>query len=171
LAKIKLVIDSKQDLQSLKTRIRASRVQLLQWQATNVRKLANIIILEAIQKRMNERGFSPKIIDNTHLTNIEIRNKKVRIFIESEYFSETGFDVALAREKGTKRHFIGPVEKQALMFIQLGKVRFSKGHYVDGMQAFLTIARTIDQFKGNLQDEYNRQLFAWLKTNLGNVVA
>lgn len=171
MAKIKLVVDNKQELQTLKTKVRASRVQLLQWQATNVRKLANILILEPIQKKMNERGFSQKIIDNTELTNIEVRNKKVRIFIKSEYFAETGFDVALAREKGTSRHFIGPVEKKALMWIQQGLIRFSKGHYVDGMIAFLTIAKTIDQQSGRLQDEYNKQLFSWLKSNIGDVIA
>lgn len=171
MAKIKLKIDSKQELQTVKNKVRASRVQLLQWQATNVRKLANMLILEPIQKKMNERGFSQKIIDNTEIANIEVRNKKVRIFIKSEYFSETGFDVALAREKGTKRHFIGPVEKKALMWIEAGRVRFSQGHYVDGIIAFKTIARTIDENKGNFQDQYNRELFAWLKSNIGDVIA
>ncbi len=171
MAKINIRVESKQELQTLRNKSRSVRIQLPQWQAITVRKLANTLILEAIQKKMYERGFSQKIIDGTEITNIEVKGqKKVRIFVKSEYFSETGFDVALAREKGTKRHFIEPVEKQALRFIELGKVKFSKGHYVDGMIAFKTVATSIAESKGRFQDEYNRQLFAWLKNNLGDVV-
>ena len=163
-------VKSKSDLESLKNRVRAVRIQLPRFQAVTIRKLSNQIILEAIHKRMNERGFSQKIIDGTIVSNIEVNgDRKFRVFITSTYFTETGFDVALSREKGTEFGvLIEPVRKQALRFIDEGVVKFSKGHRRDGMQAFNTVADTIDERTSTFIEAYNREKKEWIVANLGS---
>ena len=80
-------------------------------------------ILTPIRAEMRKNKFSNKIIMNTNLGDIRlIGNKKFRIEVISEYQVD-GFDVALAREKGTKDHWIEPagqsqaVHKKALQKI------------------------------------------------------
>jgi len=121
---------------------------------------------------MEARGFSRKIIDNTFINNIEIKSKsKVRIFITSLYFADTGFDVALGREKGTDRAYAKPDEPTPerpnphLKWIIGGKAFYSKGHWRDGVIAFYIIRDTIKEMKGHLQEEYNRALTNWYINN------
>ncbi len=103
------------DIKRFRQRITGLKIQLFQFQSTTVRNLGNLIIVDKIHQNMRESGFDEKIINGTFLDNIELVGRnKVRLFFRSEYFSETGFDVALAREEGTKRHFIKPKNVKAL---------------------------------------------------------
>ena len=170
--KLKFKIETSQDYDKLRRQIAITKFQMPQFQAVLVRKLANEIIVDTIHRRMRANAVSEKIITNTTLENIEFTSaKKVRLYFKSEYFSETGFDVALAREKGTRRHKVEPRTKQALRWIQLGIVKFSKGHEVDGMVALNTIANVLDEMESVLQDSYNLEFFAWLNKNLGGTIA
>lgn len=116
---------------------------------------------------MREAAFDEKIIEGTYLDNIELLGRtKARLFFRSEYYSETGFDVALAREEGTERHFIKPDKKKALH----GGAEwpfFSKGHWVDGMLALFIVSQTVTQMTPILQDEFNRQQNIWYEKKLG----
>ena len=175
--KLKLKVDSTKDVKQLRRNIAIVQLQLPQFQAITVRKLANQIFVDPIHNRMRANGISEKIINGTYLDNIEILSaKKVRLFFRSEYFSEAGFDVALAREKGTDigsggRHKVAPTKKKALKFIQVGNVKFSKGHEVDGLPALHTIENTIVDNIYAFQDSYNLEFFTWLQANLGDSIA
>jgi len=172
-------VRTRQDLKKVQLKVAGLLIQELQFKATMVRKLANIIILETIQRRMESAGFSRKIIDSTFIDNIEILSKnKVRIFIVSDYFSEDGkhFDVSLAREEGTTRHFVKPDEPTEdrpnphLKWITEGKAKYSKGHWVDGIIAMFIIRNTIQELREAFRDEYYRALRMWYVANLSGVV-
>lgn len=166
-----------EDIKRFRQKITGLKIQLFTFQSTTIRKLANIIIVDMIHQNMRAAGFSEKIIEGTFLDNIELLGrKKVRLFFRSEYFTETGFDVALAREEGTDRHFIEPLRiknntddgPKALH----GGAKwpyFSKGHWVDGMLALFIVSNTVKQMTAPLQDEYNRQQDIWYKQNLGDI--
>jgi len=91
-------------------------------------------ILQPIKTEMKKFGYSEKIIDDTTIENLFVDDTGFLQFdVVSDYKLETGFDVAKAREKGTKRHFIKPVVATVLSWIVGGFIRaFSKGHWVKG---------------------------------------
>ena len=157
------------DIKRFRQKITGIKIQLFQFQSTTVRNLANLIIVDKIHQFMREAGFDEKIIEGTFLDNIELLGrKKIRLFFRSEYFSETGFDVALAREEGTQRHFIKPKNVKALH----GGAEwpfFSKGHWVDGMLALFIVAQTVTQMTQILQDEFSRQQNMWYEKNLEGI--
>ncbi len=157
------------DIKRFRQKITGLKIQLFQFQSTIIREYANNIITDKIHKNMRDAGFDEKIIEGTYLDNIELLGrKKVRLFFRSEYFSDTGFDVALAREEGTKRHFIGPKEKDALHGGSQWPF-FSKGHWVDGILALFIVHNTVEQMTIPLQDEFNRQQDIWYKNNLEGI--
>ena len=81
-------------------------------------KIADEEILKPVHSRMKDFGYSQKIIDSTRIENLQISNLgELEFDVVSDYKSELGFDVAKAREKGTIRHFIKPVNAKALSFI------------------------------------------------------
>jgi len=157
------------DIKRFRQKITGIKIQLFQFQSTTVRNLANLIIVDKIHQNMKDAGFDEKIINGTYLDNIELVGRnKTRLFFRSEYFSDTGFDVALAREEGTKRHFIEPKNVKALH----GGTEwpfFSKGHWVDGMLALYIVAQTVTQMTPILQDEFNRQQNIWYEKNLEGI--
>ncbi len=103
----------------------------------------NELIIDTIQDKMRENNFSQKIWMSTKIINSRIENNQVIITIQNYYFSETGFDVAIAREYGTRDHWIRPRLKQVLSWIQQGKRLFSAGHIVSGIKSLLIIKNTI----------------------------
>lgn len=161
-----IVLRTINDIKRFRLKITSFKMQLFVFQSTTLRKFANIIIVEKIHQNMRAAGFSEKIIDGTFLDNIEIVGKtKARLFFISEYFSETGFDVALAREEGTKRHFVKPTKAKALHGGDKWP-HFSKGHWVDGILPLHIIKNTIKEMREPFQDSYNRELNEWQSKNL-----
>ncbi len=124
-------------------------------------RLAQEIVITEIVKRMMNAGFSRKIWENTDATKAELRNNIIKVYFKSEYFSETGFDVALAREFGTSKHMIRPDTKQALSWIFQGKRMFSKGHEVEGIESLKIITNTLKDKKPELQNSLNLSLLNW----------
>lgn len=164
-----ITIKSIDDIKRYRIKIAGLKLQLFVFQSTTLRKLANIIITEKIHQNMRDAGFDEKIIKGTYLDNIELIGRtKVRLFFRSEYFSGTGFDVALAREEGTKRHFIKPKNAKALHGGNDWPF-FSKGHWVDGILPLRIVQDTVKQRREALQDEYNRQQNMWYNKNLEGI--
>lgn len=158
---------NKQNIQNLRNNIRVISLQLIQFQAISIRKLANQIILDDIQKKMESENFSKKIIQNTFIDNIETRGTRViTLHFRSVLFSESGFDVAVAREQGTKDHFINPTVKLALHWIEQGRSLFSKGHQVSGLKALKIIHGTVSEKGKILQEEYEKELTQFLNNSL-----
>ena len=161
--KIIVTLKSKEDLVNFRKNISIIKLQLQQFQAITIRKIANEILVDRIAEKMEAANFSKKIIQNTIIDNIEIKGTKIiRVHVKSELFTESGFDIAVARETGTQKHFIKPTVKQALRWIQEGVVRFSKGHEVSGIVALKIIQTTLDESGDSLQNFFNIEQRQWL---------
>ena len=113
--------------------------------------------LDEIKRKMQAANYSRKIIDGTTLENFQITEDGFLEFeIRSEYDSESGFDVATAKEKGTADHRIEPQsEDGVLSWIQDGRRFFSKGHDVSGIPASNIITDTLLQTTVKLQNNMN----------------
>lgn len=112
--------------------------------------------LDEIKRRMEAANYSRKIIDGTTLENFEITPDGFLEFeIRSEYDTDSGFDVATAREKGTEDHTLPKVEGRTYSWIQDGKRFFSKGHDVSGIPASNIITNTLLETSVTLQNNIN----------------
>ncbi|MBF85118.1 MAG: hypothetical protein CL489_11715 [Acidobacteria bacterium] len=123
----------------------------------------NKIIIDEIQRRMEVEKFSPKIIQNTYLKAVNVTGESIRAKVVSEYSSESGFDVAVAREKGTKDHMIAPTTKQALSWIFQGIRMFSKGHMVSGLKSLNLVRNTIKDKSEDVKRAVDNDFQNWVK--------
>ncbi len=87
---------------------------------------------EAILKNMPQR----------YINSIQSDFDGRELWIWVDFKGKKGEPLDLYFEEGTKRHFIKPVRKKALAFIEKGAIgiatgirRFSKGHWVSGIEA------------------------------------
>jgi hypothetical protein len=124
-----------------------TQVQYPRFLREEAKKIAQDVILKPLHSRMKSFGYSQKIIDGTTIENLNIRRNGTMSFdVVSDYESESGFDVASAREKGTRSHFIKPVNAKALSFIVGGFIRgFSKGHWVRGITPTNVVKKTVQE--------------------------
>ena len=168
---LKVTFESVEDIKQFRTRLQVLKLQLLQFQATVVREIAEEITIFVIHAKMRAAGFDEKIIEGTILDNIETKgNKKITFHIRSVYFSSTGFDVALGREEGTDDHFVKPVEKEALHGGATWPF-FSKGHEVSGVIAFFIVKDTVKETAERVRVQYKIELLQWYKSNLGGIAS
>lgn len=123
----------------------------------------NELIVDTIQDKMRENNFSQKIWMSTKIISSRIENNQVIVTIQNYYFSETGFDVAVAREYGTKDHWIRPRFKQVLSWIQEGKRLFSRGHIVSGIKSLLIIKNTVKDQMPEVQRKISEDVEEWRK--------
>ena len=124
-----------------------AQVQYPRFLREEAKKIADDTILKPLRQRMQDFGYSKKIIDGTTIENITInRNGTLSFDVISDYDAESGFSVSEAREKGTSRHFVKPVNAKALSFIAGGFIRaFSKGHFVRGITASNVVRKTVQE--------------------------
>ena len=166
---LKVTFETIEDIKDFRRSVQVLKLQILQFQAIVVRDIAQEITMFVIHAKMRAAGFSEKIIDGTILDNIEIiGNKKIRFHIRSEYFSSTGFDVALGREEGTDDHFVKPVVKEALHGGSTWPF-FSKGHEVSGIMALFIVRDTVKETAPRVQEQYRKELLQWYIANLGGI--
>jgi hypothetical protein len=146
---------------------------------SKIKELANKMIVDPIIDDMRANNVHRKIYESVIVESVSIEDDMIRIRIHSEYFAENGFDVALAREKGTEDHFIQPLRyasqftnvdpnlvsnlPKALSWIQNGKRRFSKGHKVSGLPKLNTIERIVEKNQYDLQQAINEEFKKWKK--------
>lgn len=145
-------------------RLRLTRYQHLykDFLVTKTTELVNKLIVDPIQEEMRANGVSRKIWENVECNAVTVAwDGAIYINIHNEYYAESGFDVALAREKGTDDHWIRPRYKQSLSWIQGGKRRFSGGHEVSGLPRLNIIERIIEQGTYDLQQKLNEEFRKW----------
>lgn len=121
----------------------------------------NELIVDEIQDKMRENNFSQKIWMSTKVINSRIENEQAIITIQNYYFAESGFDVAIAREFGTKDHWVRPRLKQALSWIQQGKRLFSGGHIVGGIKSLFIIRDVVKNKMPEVQNKINEDYEEW----------
>jgi len=143
------------------------------WVIAKAKELANKIVVDDIVQQMKDEDFSHKIWKGTFLSDKIIFDKekgKIHMKVRSVYETESGFDVALAREHGTKRHFIAPRVKLALSWITLGIRLFSKGHYVSGIKSLYIIRDTVERKKRELNNKFLAEYYLWKMIQLPEVM-
>ena len=151
-------------IRDLKLRIAHYRNLHDDFAKNKAKELANKIIVDEITNQMQANEFSEKIWKNTFLSDdviIDTNKGKIYLKIRSVYKTESGFDVALAREHGTRRHWIAPRVKLALSWITQGVRLFSKGHYVSGIKSLHIIEDTVKSKRKELQLEFTREMLRW----------
>ena len=131
---------------------------------TKTTELVNKLIVDPIVEEMKNAGVSQKIWENVEVDEVRVTNNGIYINIHNEYWSDEGFDVALAREEGTEDHWIRPRNKQALSWIQGGRRRFSGGHKVSGLPRLNIIERIIETGEYELQQQLNEEFRKWKKS-------
>ena len=122
----------------------------------------NELIVDKIQDKMRENNFSQKIWMGTKIISSRIENNQAIVTIQNYYFSESGFDVAVAREYGTKDHWVRPTVKLALSWIQQGKRLFSKGHMVSGIKSLYIIRDVIKEQMPEVKRKIDEDFDEWL---------
>ena len=131
---------------------------------TKCRELANKHIVDPIVETMRANGIHRKIYESVIVKDIIVDEHGVKITINSEYFSEGGFDVALAREKGTEDHMIRPKTAGSLRWMgPNGKFLFSKGHMVSGLPPLNLIERGVEKGEYELQQALNIEARKWIQ--------
>ena len=111
----------------------------------SARQIIDQEILQPIKTAMRSFGYSEKIIDETFIDNLFVSSDGfIQFDVVSDYKSELGFDVAKAREEGTKRHFVKAVVKAALSWVTNNVRLFSKGHWIKGFTKSNIIKKTTE---------------------------
>ncbi len=128
---------------------------------TKITELTNKHIIDPIIESMRVNHVHRKIYESVVVDEVRVNNEGILIKIKSEFFAESGFDVALAREKGTEDHMIRPKTAKALSWIQGGKRRFSGGHMVSGLPSLNLIAQGIEKGEYELQQAINEESRKW----------
>ena len=133
---------------------------------TKATELANKLIIDPIIEEMKQNNVSRKIYEQVIVEDVILNDGLILIKIHCEYFSEEGFDVAVAREYGTEDHMIRPKGKEnggadSLSWIQGGMRRFSKGHMVSGLPRLNIIERRVEEGEYELQQAINEEYRKW----------
>jgi len=126
--------------------------------------IANKTLVQAIRDEAVLRKMPQRYIDGIHS---EFVSGELWIWVD--FKGEKAAPLDLFFEEGTKRHFIKPRTEKALAFIEKGVIgvvggirRFSKGHWVSGIEARHIFAegakKGYPQFKKLLQKEIERYL-------------
>jgi len=152
------MIPSVSEAQAYKNKIANIRNNLDSIVLRSAERWVNELIIDKITDKMREHGFSQKIWMNTHIISSRIERDQVIVKIQNYYFSETGFDVAVAREYGTKSHWIRPKFKEVLSWIKEGKRLFSRGHIVSGLKSLLIIKNTIREQMPEVQGKIDQDV-------------
>ena len=135
---------------------------------TKATELANKLIIDPIIEEMKQNNVSRKIYETVVVEDVimDSMTRTILIKIHCEYFSEDGFDVAVAREYGTEDHMIRPKGKEnggadVLSWIQGGVRRFSGGHMVSGLPRLNIIERRVEEGEYELQQAMNEEYRRW----------
>lgn len=152
------MIPSVTEAQRYKNKVAHLKNNINDVELRSAERWVNELIVDKITDKMRENDFSQKIWMGTKIISSSIENNQIIVTIQNYYFSETGFDVAIAREYGTKDHWIRPRIKDALSWIQQGKRLFSKGHIVSGIKSLLIIKNTVKEQMPEVQNRINQDV-------------
>lgn len=101
-------------------------------------KIAQEEFIIPIKQKMMEKNYSQKIINGTEIKDVTVDGSGfVQVSIISEYVTETGFDVAKAREEGTRDHLVRPRDPNGVLrfVLKTGEVLFRKFARVKGIES------------------------------------
>jgi len=152
------MIPSVSEVKSLKNKVAHLKHNMDAVVLRSAERWVNELIIDEIQNKMRENKFSQKIWMGTKILTSRIEGDQIIVTIQNYYFSDSGFDVAVAREYGTKDHWIRPRLKQVLSWIHEGKRLFSRGHIVSGIKSLLIITNTVKEQTAEVQSKINQDV-------------
>lgn len=152
------MIPSVSEVRSLKNKLAHLKHNMDAVVLRSAERWVNELIVDKIQDRMRSNNFSQKVWMGTKILSSRIEGEQVIVTIQNYYFSDSGFDVAVAREYGTKDHWIRPRLKQVLSWIHEGKRLFSRGHIVSGIKSLLIITNTVREQTAEVQSKINQDV-------------
>lgn len=163
-------------MDKFRNNLQGIKIQFPGFKSFTLRKLGNEIVLSRIHQKMKSAGFSQKIIDGTTLDKIVLTSKKFKLHFRSEFFEDAGFDVAVAREEGTKDHGIDAPEPTSerpnphLMFEINGKKIFAKHVDDKAIPALFIIKTTIDETRQDFLTAFRKATDEWYIANMRGLV-
>jgi len=152
------MIPSVSEVRSLKNKLAHLKHNMDAVVLRSAERWVNELIVDEIQDKMRTNNFSQKIWMGTKILSSRIEGDQVIVTIQNYYFSDSGFDVAVAREYGTKDHWIRPRLKQVLSWIHEGRRLFSRGHIVSGIKSLLIITNTVREQTAEVQSKINQDV-------------
>jgi len=176
-----------QDIEKFGMGVKILKMRYDSWLQERAVEIVREEIIIPLHDAMRSHGYSDKIIEGTDIDRIMVVGKKVSIKIKSEYFAKNGFDVALAREVGTKPHWVEPLKyptnlktakgttsrttgpdyqkltgKQALHWKgSSGEDMFSKGHITGGIEARGLVKLITAQGRDKAVQRIREEFIAW----------
>ena len=152
------MIPSVSEVRSLKNKLAHLKHNMDAVVLRSAERWVNELIVDEIQNKMRANNFSQKIWMGTKILTSRIEGDQIIVTIQNYYFSDSGFDVAVAREYGTKDHWIRPRLKQVLSWIHEGRRLFSRGHIVSGIKSLLIITNTVREQTAEVQSKINQDV-------------
>ena len=152
------MIPSVSEVRSLKNKLAHLKHNMDAVVLRSAERWVNELIVDEIQDKMRTNNFSQKVWMGTKILSSRIEGDQVIVTIQNYYFSDSGFDVAVAREYGTKDHWIRPRLKQVLSWIHEGRRLFSRGHIVSGIKSLLIITNTVREQTAEVQSKINQDV-------------
>lgn len=122
-----------------------------------IRDIAERTIVKSIRDEAISKNMPQRYVDNIHS---EFDGTELWIWVNFKGKNQEPLDFYF--EEGTKRHFIKPMVKKALSWVE-GTLRFfSKGHFVSGIQARHVfregLKKGYPEFKSTLRREIEQYL-------------
>ncbi len=161
-----IVINSMAELRIFQSKLRSLKNTLPQLRKIAFEKAMNDVLLDRIKTDMSAKDFSDKIIDGTFIGRIQEIDGKLVGHIISDFEADNGFDVANAREEGTRQpNPIRPNNPNGALKIPLpgGGIAFRKLSRPEGMPRLLIIEKNIKQLQMMVLANY--------QSNIGEAVS
>lgn len=162
-----IIVKTKEDLDRLVFRLVRLEMQFPGWVKITATRIANEEILDPLHDAMRTFNYSKKIIERTFIDNLVVDTEGFIDFeLISDYQSESSFDVALAREEGTRDHFIRPIVRAFVSWIKDGIRLFSRGHWIRGITRSNVVDKIVDARTPIAQAKLEDEMSAFMERSI-----
>lgn len=163
---VQITLHGLRELKQFRNNLRVVKQMLAGFYKDTLQTVGEEVVLSTILRKMNDAGYSDKIILNTALTDVSFTDKgKAKLKFESTFIVASGFDIAEGREKGTKPHLI---EGDPLVFKINGTTIFVTKVDHPGQPATYIIRDTSDELSEELQRRIDEELERFVKNVLSS---
>jgi hypothetical protein len=148
-------------------RLTRFEMQYPEWVKRNAQAVINKHVVDPIRDKMEEKGYSKKIVERIRAEFVKIDTDGYITFdIISDYETDTGFDVAKMMEDGRVRYFVTMTKKKALSWITQGIRFFSLGHWIPERPGDEIVKTVMEEMESLAQQKLNEMTDEFLNYNL-----
>ena len=165
---VKIIVRTPEDISRVQVKLRALKALLPRLQIVATER-ASEDILDEIHAKMKLKNFSEKIIDATFVGKTERVGSFLKQHFISNYVSDTGFDVSVGREEGTRTHTVRPKKPNGVLrwLVNTGETLFRKFSRPKGIERLLIIEKTLAMNKENFKNKVADNLAVSIQKVLG----